>query len=191
MKTNSAFNGNYMEYQSKGDKDKNLSPKEYLDMIRPYLSDLINDNKTPKKLRVHTRNEVIDYETQYGERKIELAMWINFIFSKDCDKIRNMHTKSNNIEIIMGSETNDIIEELCESLLQKYQEWLEESMRGSEFIFDSVDLLHYNLQKISLNRKGSSYIDSPKWLKNKKATINPKNNDNNCFQYVLTAALNY
>ena len=191
MKTNSAFNGNYMEYQSKGDKDKNLSPKEYLDMIRPYLSDLINDNKTPKKLRVHTRNEVIDYETQYGERKIELAMWINFIFSKDCDKIRNMHTKSNNIEIIMGSETNDIIEELCESLLQKYQEWLEESMRGSEFIFDSVDLLHYNLQKISLNRKGSSYIDSPKWLKNKKATINPKNNDNNCFQYNLTAALNY
>ena len=191
MKTNSAFNGNYMEYQSKGDKDKNLSPKEYLDMIRPYLSDLINDNKTPKILRVHTRNEVIDYETQYGERKIELAMWINFIFSKDCDKIRNMHTKSNNIEIIMGSETNDIIEELCESLLQKYQEWLEESMRGSEFIFDSVDLLHYNLQKISLNRKGSSYIDSPKWLKNKKATINPKNNDNNCFQYNLTAALNY
>ena len=191
MKTNSAFNGNYMEYQSKGDKDKNLSPKEYLDMIRPYLSDLINDNKTPKKLRVHTRNEVIDYETQYGERKIELAMWINFIFSKDCDKIRNMHTKSNNIEIIMGSETNDIIEELCESLLQKYQDWLEESMRGSEFIFDSVDLLHYNLQKISLNRKGSSYIDSPKWLKNKKATINPKNNDNNCFQYNLTAALNY
>ena len=64
-------------------------------------------------------------------------------------------------------------------------------MRGSEFVFDSVDLLHYNLQKISLNRKGSPYIDSPKWLKNKKATINPKNNDNNCFQYVLTAALNY
>ena len=169
MKTNSAFNGDYTEYQSKGDKDKNLSPKEYLDMIRPYLSDLINDHKTPKKLRVHTRNEVIDYETQYGERKIELAMWINFIFSKDCDKIRNMHTKSNNIEIIMGSETNDIIEELCESLLQKYQEWLEESMRGSEFIFNSVDLLHYNLQKISLNRKGSSYIDIlPNGWKTKK-----------------------
>ena len=35
-------------------------------------------------------------------------------------------------------------------------------MRGSEFIFDSVDLLYYNLQKISINRKGSSYIDSPK-----------------------------
>ena len=64
-------------------------------------------------------------------------------------------------------------------------------MTGSEFIFDSVDLWYYNLQKISLNRKGSSYIDSPEWLKNKKATINPKDNDNNCFQYALTFALNY
>ena len=75
--------------------------------------------------------------------------------------------------------------------MQKYQEGLEESMRESEFIFDSVNLLYYNLQKISLNRKGSSYIDSPKLLKNKKATINPKNIDNNCFQYALAVALNY
>ena len=77
------------------------------------------------------------------------------------------------------------------SLLQKYQEGLEESMRGSQFTFDSVDLLYYNQQKVSLNRKGSSYIDYPEWLHNKKATINPKNNDDNCFQYALTVALNY
>ena len=44
---------------------------------------------------------------------------------------------------------------------------------------------------IILNRKESSFIGSPKWLKNKKATINPKNNGNNGFQYALTAALNY
>ena len=86
-------------------------------------------------------------------------------------------------EIMMGNETDEIIEELCESLLQKYQEGLEESMRGSEFIRDSVDLLCHHLQKIGLKR-GASYIDSPEWLENKKATINPKNNDDNCFQYV-------
>ena len=63
-------------------------------------------------------------------------------------------------------------------------------MRESEFVFDSVDLLHYNLHKTSLN-SGGSYIDSPKWLKNKKATINSKINDNKCFQYALPAALNY
>ena len=49
--------------------------------------------------------------------------------------------------------------------------------------------MHYDLNKISLIR-GGSYIDSPKWLKNKKATINPKNNDQKCFQYALTVALN-
>ena len=63
-------------------------------------------------------------------------------------------------------------------------------MRGSEFIFDIVDLLYYNLNKISLSR-GGSYIDSAKWIKNKKATISPKNNDEKCFQYALTVALNY
>ena len=102
-----------------------------------------------------------------------------------------MGTKNDNIEIMMGSETDEIIEELLKSSLQRCQEGLEKSMKGSEFIFDSVDLLYYHLQKTSLKRTRSSYIDSPKWLKNKKAIINPKNNDNNCFQYALTIALTY
>ena len=63
-------------------------------------------------------------------------------------------------------------------------------MKGREFVFNSVDLLYYKLHKISLNR-GGSYIDSPEWLKNKRTTINPKNKDNECFKYVITAALNY
>ena len=57
-------------------------------------------------------------------------------------------------------------------------------------VFDSVDLLHYNLHKIRLNRDGP-YVDYPKWLKSKKATINPKNNDDKCFQYALTVTWNY
>ena len=63
-------------------------------------------------------------------------------------------------------------------------------MRGSEFAYGSVDALYYNLNKVSLIRGGSN-IDSPKWLKNKKATINLKNKDNKSFQYALTVALNY
>ena len=100
-----------------------------------------------------------------------------------------VRTKSNNIEIMMGNETDEIIEELFESLLQKYQEKLQVKMRGKEFVFH-INLQHYNLHKISLNRAGS-YIDSLKWLKNKKVTINPTNNDDKCFQYVVTVALNY
>ena len=153
-------------------KNKNLSPKEYIDIIRPYLSDMINDHKTQ------------------SEWKIQLTMQINFISSKDSEETCTMHTKSHNIEIMMGNETDEIIEKLFESLLQNYQKDLEESMRGSGFVFDSIDLLYYHLQKIGLKR-GGSYIDSPEWLKNKKATINPKNNDDNCFQYALTVALNH
>ena len=67
-KTKSTFNGNYTEHESRGDKDKNLSPEEYLDMIRPYLSNIINDHKTPKNLKVHSSNEVFDYKTQFGEQ---------------------------------------------------------------------------------------------------------------------------
>ena len=101
-----------------------------------------------------------------------------------------MHTKGNNVEIMVSSKTNEIILDLFVSFLQKYQEGLEESLRGSEFVYDSVDVLYYNLNKVSLSR-GGSYIDSPKWLKNKKATINPKNEDDKCFQYALTVALNH
>ena len=68
-------------------------------------------------------------------------MAINFISSKDSDETRTMRTKSNNVEIMMGSETDEIIEELFKSFLQKYQKRLEESMRGSEFVYDSVDSL--------------------------------------------------
>ena len=49
--------------------------------------------------------------------------------------------------------------------------------------------MYYDFNKISISR-GGSYIDSPKWLKNKKSTINPKNNNYKCFRYAVTLALN-
>ena len=66
--------------------------------------------------------------------KVQLTMSINFISFKDSTETCNMHTKSNNIEITVGSETDKITEELFKSLLQRYQEGLEELMKGSEFI---------------------------------------------------------
>ena len=95
-------------------------------MINPYLCDIINDHKTPEVLKVYSGNKVIDYETTLGEWKIKLKMSIDFISSKDdSDEIHIMHTKSNNIEIMMGIETDEIIKELFESLLQNYQKDLE------------------------------------------------------------------
>ena len=60
---------------------------------------------------------------------------------------------------MMGSEADEVIEELFKCFLQRYQEGLEDSMRESNFIFDSVNSLYYNLNKISLSR-GGSYIET-------------------------------
>ena len=87
-----------------------------------------------------------------------------------------MQTRSDNIEITIGDDNDDIIEEVFKSFIQKYEENLQNKMRGSDFEFDGVNFLYYDFNEISLNR-GGSYIDSPKWLKDKKSTINPKNND--------------
>ena len=135
-------------------------------MIKPHLSNIINDHKTQGKWRIHSGNNIIEHKTQ-SEWKIQLTIAINFISFKDSDETRTMHIKSHNVEIMMGSETDEIIEELFESFLQKYQEGLEESMRGSEFVYDSVDALYYNLNKVSLSTSGS-YIDSPKWIKTQR-----------------------
>ena len=117
-------------------------------------------------------------------------MAVNFISSIDFDETRNMHTKNDNIEILMGSETDEIVKQLFESLLQRYQEGLEKSMKIGEFVFDSVDAFCYNLDKISLNR-GESDIDSPERLKNKKSTINYEHNDDKLFQYAVAVGLNH
>ena len=68
--------------------------------------------------------------------------------SKDFKENRTMYTNSDNIDIMIGNETNEIIEELFESLLQRYQKDLEEKMRGSEFVYDSINLLHYYIDTL-------------------------------------------
>ena len=157
----SGYNSNYIQYKSKGDKI--LTVKEYLRLIESYLADMINDYKSK------------------GEWKIQLTAEINFnSFKPDYDETRIMHTINDNTEIMIGSDTNEVIKELFKSFLQRYQEGLQEKMRGSEFEFDGIHLLYYDFNKISLNI-GGSYIESAKWIKDKKSTINPKNNDYKCF----------
>ena len=95
-----------------------------------------------------------------------------------------------NGEFMNGDDTNEIIKLFFESFLQRFEENLQEKMRGSDFEFDGINFFYYNVNKTNIYR-GGSYIDSPKWLKDKKSTINPKNNDHKCFQYAATLALNF
>ena len=85
-------------------------------MIKPYLSDIINDHETHGLVIYHSGNKTWLEETS-SEWKIQLTIAINLISSKDSDETRTMHVKSNNVEIMMRSETDEIIEDLFESFL--------------------------------------------------------------------------
>ena len=141
----SGYNKKYAQYESKGDRI--LTIQEYLALLEKYFRELIN----------HYKNK--------GEWKIQLTAKINFISLKPgSDETRVMYTRSFNEEIMKGSDTDEIIKLLFESFLKKYEENLQEKMKGSDFEFDGVNFFYYDFNKTSINRSGS-YIDSPQWLK--------------------------
>ena len=117
-------------------------------------------------------------------------MRVNFISSKDTGETRTIYVWSNNESIMRGSDTDDIIRELFRSFLHNYQEELK-IIKGSDFVFKSVELMDYKLHRVRL-RRGGSYVKSPEWLANKKATINPKSkNYDECLRWSTISALNY
>ena len=111
-----------MLYESKGDKGSKLAIYEYFDIIRPYLKDMIDNHKAR------------------GEWKIQLTMRIVFASFIDSNETRVMHTKSDNITIMSGIETDDAINELFNSFHRRFQEGLEIKVKGSSFIFERIDL---------------------------------------------------
>ena len=142
----------------------------------PHLADLINEQN-------NNRDE-------FNESKIQINMGVNFISSNDTGEIRTFFVWRDNEEIRSGNETIDIIDKLIESFLNNYQKEEKILRKGSNFVFESVDSLSYHIHKINLKR-GKSYIKSPEWILNKRATMGPKNKDNKCFKYATAAALNH
>ena len=76
-----------------------------------------------------------------------------------------MHSKIDNIEIMINGKTDEVIEELFDSLIKEYQNELQKSMRRSDFTFDCVHLLYHKCHKVNPNHGGWS-IDYPDWIKN-------------------------
>ena len=105
----------------------------------------MNNHKAQGKWKIHSGNTITEHKTQ-GEWKIHLTMAINLVSSTDSndfDENQIIYLKSDNIEIMMGSEKDEITEERFESFLQRYQERLEDSKKGSNLVFDSVDTMYY------------------------------------------------
>ena len=140
------FKDGYKYYESRGDKDEKLSVKQYLYKIMPYLSDLINENKA--------------IENNSNEWKIQINMHVNFVSSNDTGEIRTIFVWSDNEEIRSGNETDDIVKGLLNSFLNNYQKEEIVLRNGSNFVFESVDLLSYHIHKTNLKR-GKSYNNSP------------------------------
>ena len=92
--------------------------------------------------------------------RTQLTIANNFICSIDNDEEHVMHSRSNNIEIMINDEADEAIKELIDSLKNRYQNDLE-SVKGSEFVLDYVHLLYYKCHKIS-------YMDSRDWIINKE-----------------------
>ena len=100
-----------------------------------------------------------DYKSK-GEWKMQIIMKIVFVYFVDKNETHVMHTKSDNIEIMNGTDTREAINKLIDSFMKIYQERLEVKMKESSYIFERIDLLENHLHKISLNRR-SSCVDSP------------------------------
>ena len=113
-----------------------------------------------------------------------------FYLFNDTGETHTIFVWSNNEEIRLGNEINDISKRIINSFLTNYQNEEAILRNRSNFVYESVDLLSYHLHKISL-RRGRSYTKSPKWVLNKRATINPKKKENKSFQYSIAVALNY
>ena len=114
-------------------------------------------------------------------------MHVNFVSPKDAGETRTIFVWSDKEEIRSDNETDDIIKGLLNALLNNYQ-------KKENFVFESVDLLSYHVHETrgkSYIKRGKSYIKFPEWLINKRATINPKNKHNKCFQCSITVALNH
>ena len=113
-------------------------------MILPYLASLINDHK-------NIRN---------SKRKIQLNIRVNFISTNDTGEIHTFYVRSDNEEIRSGNETNEIINTLIKSFLSNYLEEEKILRSGSNFVFESVNLLTYHIHKRDLKRV-KSYIKPP------------------------------
>ena len=130
-------------------------------------------------------------ENDRVEWKIQLVMQNNFISDKNFEDTCSKYSASKPVEIFMGSDTENAIDTLFNTILERIRKAIGTSNeRGTKFTHEIV-VLYYYFQKIDI-RRGESYMVSPDWIASKKATINPKNEkDNECFKWSITGELNY
>jgi len=98
----------------------------------------------------------------------------------------NPFFRSDTLTILDGTDVNEVYNDALDKMMKSMTTF---EMCGSNWRFRSVVRLEINIIAYR-PLSGNSYIPLPKKLADKKAIINPKNEDNQFFKWAVTRALN-
>ena len=171
-----AFNRAYRSYRING--RSRMDVDTFFDQIRQNVIDLMNRELT-----------------DLGSAKVQMTAWIRFRMEVEDEKGNVIGVdrvdkpfNSKMTKINQGSDLNEIVNEMLAHMKMQIEN---PALANSRFVFDEVLFLNVNFHKLNLTR-GISYMPLPSWMASKKAVINPKNeNDEECFKWVVTAALHH
>ena len=168
-----SFNGNFIEYEISGSTNV-ITFNEYLNKIKHSIK---NQLEKIQESSTHEHKILLRCIVVFKKINNEFERYIKYI-------------DSDGIIMRYGSNIDKTINNLYLSLLKSYEDE-SNKLRGSNFIFSSVDLSYLQVIKINFKKVGT-YIETPKWLSNKKAIINPYNIDDNfCFAWSIIISMHY
>ena len=160
-----AFGGAYRRYRIDGIEGMDVDT--YFARTRKFLIDLLNKETTNRAVRS------------------QATIWIRF--TRDGVEMVNLAFNSRMMTVYNLNDKNEIVTAMIEHMKQQIEN---PALRDSKFVFDGVIHMDIDFHRLNLTR-GSSYIPLPDWLPKKKAIINPKNSDMECFKWAVIAAMKW
>ena len=164
-----AFGGAYRRYRIDGIERKGhiLDVDTYFARTRKFLIDLLNKETTNRAVRS------------------QATTWIRFVR----DDVEQVSLAFNNrmMTVYSLNDKNEIVTAMIEHMAQQIEN---PALRNSKFVFNRVLHMDIDFHRLNLTR-GSSYVPLPDWLMKKKAIINPKNSDMECFKWAVIAAMKW
>ena len=164
-----AFSGAYRRYRIDRIEEKGhiLNVDTFFARTRKFLIDLLNKETTNRAVRSQATN------------------WIRFV--RDEVEQVSLAFNSRMMTVYSLNDKNEIVTAMIEHMAQQIEN---PTLRNSKFVFDRVLHMDIDFHRLNLTR-GSSYVPLPDWLTKKKAIINPKNSDMECFKWAVIAAMKW
>ena len=124
-------------------------------------------------------------ELSFHQYKVSLVMKVEMTKGDGKRKVQQPYFASKPYTILSQHDIENAIEEAHRNIDAQMDKW---TCQGSGWAVTRVLCLYVNIAKYT-PLKGSSYIDLPDYLKNKKAIVNVKNQDNKCLEWALLSSL--